>query len=1127
MIQLQAVRLINWYHFADETFRLTGSCLFLGDNGSGKSTILDAIQLVLVADMTQVRFNKAANESSHRNLYGYVRYKLGSEDEAHPNTVRFGRGSCTSYVLLQFSSGPNGAPGFVAGVALEASEHDSQVSRLHFLMPGLQVDEVPVLADPETVRPLRTFRTAVRDIKFARWSTEPGEYQDELRQRLGTLPKDFHRLIARTLAFRPLGDIREFVFAYLLDPRPVDTATLQANLEHYKRMEAQAKDAEVRITALDEICALGDRIAVERHTNESHQYVYLRADVDLAITESDITAAHIRDTIERQERLAEECVRLDDRIRNGTHERDRIMNLMLEVPEYRIRQRLEQEVARIRREISDALGAETATRRALHHQGTILDLLLGQEARDVRHRRAAWMSRDSVVGATEEPAILNRLRVSLDARGALGGRDLGTWTRRLDAAHNDLLLLKGHLEEHFEATKQEGEALHDEQRQLEAGQQRYPKEAEALLHLLRSQFRGRQAPRPLCELLDVPNDRWRDAVEGYLNTRRFDVLVDPRDFPRALGLYERHKQGYALPGVGPVDIAGVGLVDIEKMQVGLRKPEKRSLAEQVTTEDPRARVYVDYVLGDIMCCENEQELRQHRSGITDTVMVYRNHVARQTAPHIYQRHYIGAAARVRRRQEIEQRLAGLSEDLAATGSDLTWVKKALADTREATRGAMSLPDYIARAETLPNLRLSERAAEKTLESIDSRQVENLDREQRYIQGQIDQWRGERDGTLKEQAVCATQLDGLNEKTEQDKARRAAAECALTEATAGLSPERLVEVATHYTELKATRTPIDLRRTYDVQYRGILTRIEHLREQLVELKTAYCNTRGFAARTLGESYQEFVEERDLWRNSRLPEYLERIGAAKKSALEQLADDIIFKLRENLIDVHRQIRDLNDALKAVAFGTDRYEFTLDVNPEHRDFHQLIMDAGHFGKESLFGNAVVQNPVSQQTLQALLDQLIRSEASKVKTELEAKADYREYFDYDLRIHHPDGTHSRYSRTSGDKSGGETQNPYYVAIFASLYRLYRQFAPDRQPACGLVLLDEAFSKMDEYRIAATLQFARALKLQLIMATPKERSELVIPLVESSLYIHRDPQTGAPTVLTYDREFLEHVQPT
>ncbi len=30
---LEAIRLVHWYHFQDETFRLDGNCLFLGDNG--------------------------------------------------------------------------------------------------------------------------------------------------------------------------------------------------------------------------------------------------------------------------------------------------------------------------------------------------------------------------------------------------------------------------------------------------------------------------------------------------------------------------------------------------------------------------------------------------------------------------------------------------------------------------------------------------------------------------------------------------------------------------------------------------------------------------------------------------------------------------------------------------------------------------------------------------------------------------------------------------------------------------------------------------------------------------------------------------------------------------------------
>jgi hypothetical protein len=65
------------------------------------------------------------------------------------------------------------------------------------------------------------------------------------------------------------------------------------------------------------------------------------------------------------------------------------------------------------------------------------------------------------------------------------------------------------------------------------------------------------------------------------------VLVDPSDYPRALSLYERHKRDYPLPGRGTVFIAGVGLVDLEK--ISTQRPDPRSLANQVETEDPRAR----------------------------------------------------------------------------------------------------------------------------------------------------------------------------------------------------------------------------------------------------------------------------------------------------------------------------------------------------------------------------------------------------------------------------------------------------------------------------------------------------------------------------------------------------------
>ena len=77
---LTRLRLINWHYFEDETIAFNGATLISGINASGKSTILDAVKMVLTVDTRH--FNIAANENSKRDLMGYVRCKLGEDEIA-------------------------------------------------------------------------------------------------------------------------------------------------------------------------------------------------------------------------------------------------------------------------------------------------------------------------------------------------------------------------------------------------------------------------------------------------------------------------------------------------------------------------------------------------------------------------------------------------------------------------------------------------------------------------------------------------------------------------------------------------------------------------------------------------------------------------------------------------------------------------------------------------------------------------------------------------------------------------------------------------------------------------------------------------------------------------------------
>ena len=112
-----------------------------------------------------------------------------------------------------------------------------------------------------------------------------------------------------------------------------------------------------------------------------------------------------------------------------------------------------------------------------------------------------------------------------------------------------------------------------------------------------------------------------------------------------------------------------------------------------------------------------------------------------------------------------------------------------------------------------------------------------------------------------------------------------------------------------------------------------------------------------------------------------------------------------------------------------------------------------------------------------------------------------------YDIMILHSVGCYSYYSKVCEEKSGGETQTPFYVTVAASFVQLYSNNIGGE--AIGLVMFDEAFNNMDDERIGGVLEFLRRLPLQIIIAAPPDKIQYISPSVEETLLIMTDEKVS------------------
>ena len=611
MKKLTRLKLINWHRFSDVTIDFGDSTLISGENGAGKSTLLDAIQFVVTCSTNH--FNKAAHENGKRKLTGYIRCKTGRENHPYERT-----GEISAHVALEFYE-ESKEKYFVIGAVIDSAT-EGQETVVRYLMDNVMLeDEMFKIGNrPRTITEFRSFNN--KNIKlFAKTNAEGKKM---IKQRFGRIEDKFFQLIPKALAFKPIDDIKDFVYSYVLDEKEVNIDNLRENVRSYQELEKTLEGVKNRIEKLSEIeyhhKAVVDCIQSDR------MYEYFMAQSDLDMTKDRISA--LQDEIRREsyrlEQLNAKCSSMKKELENKEEVRTLLLAELNANSDF---QTLEKQKKYLK---------ELQEKEEIQYQEKKRLLESGKKAGQKVSRLLEIPDVDECMKQYDE--LLHRLKDTEDVVSAQELIDRAIAYKK----HMSTKLQRKNLEIQSRLNEIAADLQETEQRISNLKQHRfsYPSAVELLMSRVEQELLkiGRTAkPRILCEMLEITDETWRNAVEGYLNTQRFYVLVEPEHFDIALGIYEklrREKKAY-----------GVGLINSGKLEEYDIAPAG-SLATVVESKSIYAKRYVNMVLGKVHMCKRVDELKQYPVSITPNCMRYQNHVASAIRPEIYTTPFIGKNA---------------------------------------------------------------------------------------------------------------------------------------------------------------------------------------------------------------------------------------------------------------------------------------------------------------------------------------------------------------------------------------------------------------------------------------------------------------------------------------------------
>ena len=1048
---LEKILLVNWSRFAAEAIKINNSVLFAGANGTGKTTILDA---VIYAVTGCKQFNKAADDKE-RTVLAYVR-----GDTKSTGGNRFLRsGAIVSYVALEFFSELENTR-FVIGVYIESPD-DISVKPYWFVKKDAAIDDFNFFArkDKKIIPTVKSELCVNGERLKNSFFLNQTNGVDQVLRALGlknSKGSEYAGKLLRMMAIKPERDINTFIRESVLAEKPVKA------IEQIREGRQRFDELKNKYNGIIKQKEMLEKL-------EDENLVYEKACRNAEIKQY---IAYYQDLKSKE-------------ILKGLHQSK------LENDNSRL-QRLHDELEELEKEEKSALKAKNTAQRQYDEQdfdGNIREL---ERKSDELNAKIKHSEKDiyaiaelqkSVISLLNNPALglsadddktLLKLNENIDPERKYSA--LLEFNNRIKKTAGSFRTSSVGLKQEIDKYDSEVGDLSNDIRKLENKKRTFPHDVEASRQKLQDKLRSQGLNidvHILAELVTkVIMPEWQQAVECFMGRDRYALIVEDnyvaaaRDAYKALGLNSPR------------------LVLSDKIEPNDIKAA--SLASLLEIKSPEGRKYINYRFDHIHLCADMKELHDHSTGGI-TVDGYRATGHSMDRMDISKTNYTLGEDAIRLELDRKKSLRAEAEKIliekTAQFNAINDIISILEDSDFKTDNY-----HFESISEIGHLKSELRSTKDTLNKLKN------DPSFITLSQALKKANDEYDEARKMTLECSNNIAVYKNDIENTKKQ-------IGEIAAEIF---IAQNFLHEYELKHLDIKTAARDEYDKHISGhddgILysqntirraeTDRQKILEDLVKLQIKFCQAAGIDISKSGEMYIGYYRElKNELMNVKAEEIRQKLEDTSKSLESTFITDFVAQINENIKAARDEIDKINSELETLPFGNDVYKFKADERSDKAAFFRIAKQLNPIDNNqlSLF---VGSNEALENNIKEFMD-IILSDSSGADFE-----DYRSYLKYDMEIKNNKDESFDLSQKQGSASNGEKQTPFFIILAASLMQCY----PRNVNCARLALIDEAFAALSGERIEQMVKYFEMNGFQVLYAAPPNKIQSIGSYISSTV---------------------------